>query len=423
MKAHFDIHTLWLNLYPAPYDHEGALDKLRRYAPGAAVHLWDRERTKPLAEEFEPGLWDELFRLARPVMVVDILRWLVIYRHGGLYWQLGCVPWRPMEAFVPENPEVECRLWTENVMSPEECQKMAAKPIRQGRPEEPIRVANQVIWCRQGAAFAKRMVEFLLERARKWTPQEDYDVLFITANAAVSEAYDLFGKGNPRVELVGLAETRQMVRWKHGGMWRRDPRPVAVMEPRKEKPFDFRLLPPNGVKETAKSLVYRFAKKHEHERMLREEAGWEGEGAVRALEAGCGAFLAEHGIRRIQQIPVGSKADKRFWNLLYDRVPPCDLVAAADWFEWLPYHEIRKIWSQILRSGCRWLAVTTCPLLETQANRGVGDFRPLNLEQAPFLFGEPDATVPFPSPWRRQDRVIGIWNCRKLVEKAEAVAR
>ncbi|MBQ7251912.1 MAG: hypothetical protein IJS32_04845 [Kiritimatiellae bacterium] len=418
MKTPLDIHTLWLNLYPAPYDYEGELEKLRRYAPDAAFHLWGREATKPLAEEYRPGLWEELFRLARPVMAADILRWLVLWREGGLYWQLGCVPWRPMKAFVPEDPGIECRLWTENVMSPAECQAMASKPIRQGRPEEPIRVANQVFYCRKGAAFAKRMVDFLLERAEKWTPREDYDVLYITANAAVSEAWDRFGKNDPRVELTELSETRQMVRWKHGGMWRRDPRPVVAEAKRPEEPQPFRLLPPNGPRETAKSLVYRFAKRHPHERLLRDGMPWEGEGAVRALQTEGEAFLAERKIKRIVQIPVANSADNRFLNLLYDRVPACDMVLAADWFEWLPYHEIRRIWSQILQSGCRWLAVTTCPLLETQANRGVGDFRPLNFEKAPFLFGKPERTIPFPSPMRRQDRVIGIWDCRKLRERA-----
>ena len=139
---------------------------------------------------------------------------------------------------------------------------------------------------------------------------------------------------------------------------------------------------------------------------------------MRALETRGGAFLEERKIRRIAQIPVEDFGDERFLNLLYDRVPSCDMVLAADWFEWLPYHEIQRIWSQILRSGCRWLAVTTCPLLGTQANRGVGDFRPLNFEKAPFLFGEPEMTIPFPSSMRRQDRVIGIWDCRKLQEHA-----
>ena len=138
---------------------------------------------------------------------------------------------------------------------------------------------------------------------------------------------------------------------------------------------------------------------------------------MRALKAEAGTFLTDRGIRRIVQIPVANVSGKRFLNLLYERVPSCDMVVAADWFEWLPYHEIRRIWSQILRSGCRWLALTTCPLLDSQENRGVGDFRPLNFEKAPFHFGPPETTVAFPSPLRRQDRAIGIWDCRKLRER------
>lgn len=423
MDETLKIHAIWIRgLYKTPYDYGGAWDNLQRYAPGAGFHLWGREELEVLAEGFRKGLWQELAGLARPVMAVDILRWLVLYREGGLYWQLGCIPWRPMEAFVPEKPETECRLWTENVMTEAECRAMAAKPIRAEVPEEPVRVTIGVLYCKRGAAFAKRMLDFLLERTKRWTPQEDYDVLYITGNAAMSEAWERFGKDDPRVELTGLEKTRQMVRWQYHGMWRKDVRSAGPTEKKRDEHLErFRLLPSNGFKETAKSWVYRLAKKHPHERLLREAADWQGAGALRALEARGRAFLEKRGIRRIVQIPVEGAGDRRFRNLLYDRVPSCDMLVAADWFEWLPYHEIQRIWSQILRSGCRWLAVTTCPLLETQANRGVGDFRPLNFEKAPFLFGEPDVTVPFPSPLRRQDRVIGIWDCRKLREKNEGV--
>lgn len=422
MDETLKIHAIWIRgLYKTAYDYSRAWANLERYDSEAEFHLWGQEELEALSEGYRPGLWKELSGLARPVMAVDILRWLVLYREGGLYWQLGCVPWRPLEAFVPENPDVECQLWTENVMTEAECRAMAAKPIRKGLPEEPVRVTIGVIYCKQGAAFAKRMLDFLLERAKRWTPQEDYDVLYITGNAAMSEAWDRFGKDDPRVELTGLEETRQMVRWQYHGMWRKDVRGTGSVQGKRGEQLEiFRLLPPNGFKETAKSWVYRFAKKHPHERLLQGKADWQGEGALKALEAGCGAFLKEHGIRHIVQIPMATTGGRRFRNLLYDRVPSCHMIVVADWFECLPYHEIQRIWSQILRSGCRWLAATTCPLLATQANRGVGDFRPLNLEKAPFLFGEPDTTVPFPSPLRRSDRMIGVWDCLVLRERAGA---
>lgn len=410
------IHTIWIRkLYQTAFCYEGVWNKLQRYAPDAEFHLWGREELEALADAYRPGLWAELSGLARPVMAVDVLRWLVLYRMGGLYWQLGCIPWRPMAAFVPTNPGIECRLWTENVMTEAECQAMTVHPIRAGIPEEPVRVAIQVFYCQRGAAFAKRMLDFLLERIRRWTPQEDYDVLYITGNGAMSEFWNRFGRDDPHVELIGLSETRQMVRWQYHGMWRKDSRGSPTATTRKETFERFRLLPPNGVKETLKSCFYHFTHRHPHERLLRQEATWAGEGAIQALEA-CAGFLQEQGIRRMVQIPVRRGNDRRFLNLLYDRVPPCDLVVAADWLEWLPYHEIQRIWSQIVQSGCRWLGLTTCPLLDSQANRGVGDFRPLNFEKPPFLFGPPKMMVPFPSPMRRQDRVIGIWDCRKLQE-------
>jgi len=422
MNKHLDVHTIWIrDLYKTSYDYHGALDNLRRYATEAEVHLWGREELEPLAEGYRKGLWEELSGLARPVMAVDILRWLVLYREGGLYWQLGCIPWRSMGDFVPDDPKVECRLWTENVMTEAECRAMAEKPIRGGVPEEPVRVTIGVLYCRKGAAFAKRMVDFLLERAERWTPKEDYDVLYITGNAAMSEALDRFGKNDPLVELTGLAETRQMVRWQYHGMWRKDARSPRNRPTQTRDLEPFRLVPTGGVKDWAKGWVYRLSRKHPHEVLFRSFGkDWAEEDAARALE-GCKAFLAEHGIQKIVQIPAGNTGAGRFRNLLYESLPMCDMVVAADWFEWLPYQEIRRIWSRVLRSGCRWLAATHCPLLESQADRGVGDFRPLNLEKAPFFFGEPAATVPFPSRVRRSDRVIAIWDCRALLKNADAL--
>lgn len=416
-----NIHAIWITaLYKTSYDYGSVLDNLRQYAPDADFHLWEREELAELAEEYHPGLWKEVMALARPVMAVDILRWLVLWREGGLYWQLGCIPWVPLGEFAPERPEVECRLWTENIMTAEECRKMAEKPIREGVPEEPVRVCIGVIWCRRGAEFARRMVEFLLERARKWTPKEDYDVLYITGNAAMSEAWDRFGKGDPHTELVGLAETRRMVRWQYHGMWRQDSgrgkgTNVETGASRQELPFG--LAPVGGAKERAKGLVYRLTGKHPHERLWRNMgADWTGAGARQALEEGAEEWLKVNGVRRIAWIPAEGLDSRRFRNLLYEGAPRCDLLLAADWFEWLPDHEIQRIWSQVVRSGCPWLAATTCPLLETNRNTAVGEFRPLNLEARPYAFGHPVVAVPFPSAGRRSDRVLAVWNCQAMGE-------
>ena len=410
-----DIHAIWITgLYPERFSHTEAWANLRRYAPDARFHLWDRDELEPLANDYEPGLWEELFHLSRPVMAVDILRWLILYRFGGLYWQIGCVPWYPIDAFVPDNPDVACRLWTENVMLPEQCRQMAAKPIRKGIPEEPVRIAIQVLYSRPEAPFALKMLSFLLDRVRALVPREDYDVLYITGNAAMSEAYDRFGKNDPHVELMNLAQTRQMVRWRYHGTWRNDSTRAAAQVASQTSDFPpFRLLPPIGMKERAKSWLYRFVKRHPHENLFRSKGLWEGGGALQAL-ATAKSFLETNGIRCLLAVPFATPADRRFLNLLYDPVPNCDLALLPDVFEWLPYHEIQRILSRLLQSSCRFLAITHCPLLESHANRGLGDFRPLNLEQSPFRFSPPELTIPFPSPHRRQDRVLAVWNCEVL---------
>ena len=50
----------------------------------------------------------------------------------------------------------------------------------------------------------------------------DYDLLYITANAAMSEYYDRYAKSNNDVELVSLNQAQKMVNWNAKGRWRMD---------------------------------------------------------------------------------------------------------------------------------------------------------------------------------------------------------
>ncbi|NLG36284.1 MAG: hypothetical protein GX548_13120, partial [Lentisphaerae bacterium] len=211
-------HTLKEN--DEDFDH-GPWETMRKYAPDFDVQLWTYSRIRDFCRQQAPAIWEHLSRCSHPVMMVDVLRWLVVSHFGGIYWQMNTTPLREMSAYLP-SPGKNVRLFTEFVLTPDQCQSMAAEPIRNGQPEEATRVLIQAFSAHPAAPFVLKTIDLLMDRARTLTPKKDYDILYITGNAAVSTAYDRFGKDDASVELVDLRVSKQMIKWHYRGSWRRE---------------------------------------------------------------------------------------------------------------------------------------------------------------------------------------------------------
>ena len=207
---------------PHAFDH-GPCERMCRYAPDFEVRLWTLPDAQAHCERCHPGIWDVLLAAPRPMMMVDYLRWLVVHDCGGIYWQYDFNALAPMQQMLP-SPEKQVRLFTEFVNDSETCRKMAEEPIRQGEPEESIRVVNQVFSAPAGHRFIRSTMDLIEHRLRTCTFRKDYDLLFISANAAVSTAYDRFGKDDPTVELMPLEVTRRSFKIIYRGTWRTDSR-------------------------------------------------------------------------------------------------------------------------------------------------------------------------------------------------------
>ena len=202
------------------FDHQPYF-AMQKYAAGFDVRLWTYSRARSFCQEFYPDIWDALLKVTRPVMLIDVLRWVVVHHFGGLYWQMNTTPLKPMTAYFP-SPGHAVRLFTEFDLTADQCQIAKSEPIRQGEPEESKRVLIQVFSALPGAAFVKNVIQLQLERIKSYRPKKDYDILFITGNAAISTAYDRYGKNDKSVELTGLAESRHMIKWHYRGSWRMD---------------------------------------------------------------------------------------------------------------------------------------------------------------------------------------------------------
>lgn len=417
------------------FDH-GPVAAMRAYAPGFEVKLWTFSAVRELCRERYPDVWAALENVARPVMRVDVLRWVVVHRFGGIYWQMNATPLRAMEAYLPA-PGKSVRLFTEFELTPEKCRALAAEPIRGGEPEEPVRVLIQAFAAEPGAAFVEKTIDFLVDRVRAHEPRRDYDVLYITGNAAISTAYDRFGKSDESVERIGLDESRRMLKWHYRGSWRTDAPPAAAAAAG---------IAPAPKLDRVPALAaagYRWLRMHPHEALLRRLGAerprtsclpallpWiERAGIRRVCEAPCGRPAGGQDrveylggdpdrelVRENRRHAPGGGARFAHVNLLYTRFPPVDLFICPDFLEWLSFAEARRAVRRILATARpRYLALTGYRWLNDRWDTAFGDFRPIDYRGDPFRFPEPEEIAALaPLGDGRPDRSLLVWDGRQL---------
>ena len=415
-------------------------ESMVRYAPDFEVRLWTYAQAREFCTAHYPAIWEGIHKLARPIMMLDVLRWLVVYHFGGIFWQYYQVPLAPMARMLP-SPGRQAKVFTEFVLSPGECRRLAAEPIRNGEPEEPVRVLNQVFSAVPRHPFIKATLDLIVERTSTLTPRRDYDILFISANAAVSTAYDRFGKNDPTVELVSRPDTRAMFKTQYLGSWRTDD---AAAGGAKEPAVSLPARVARACKAAVKSVpalagaYFRWVEPHPHETafagMTREAqgdspvggmAGWAAEYGIRSvLDYPCGpvgGVAAWKDVAYIGGDPVRATARRnrrecrvpgasfRFMNIMYSRLPRVDLVVCRNIFTRLPCRDALEALRRLRASGAGWLLATTFPLLNANWDGALGDERPLNMTLPPFSFLEPLRILPDPDANGRTDRSLALW--------------
>ena len=414
------------------FDH-GPYFTLCKYSPDFEVRLWTFSKARDFCAAHYPEVWAVVEKCPHPTMMVDILRWLFVYHFGGIYWQLSTTPLVEMGALLPA-PGKDVRLFTEFNLTPEQCQALAAEPIRQGEPEESIRVLNQVFSARPRAAFIQKVLDLILDRNRNHAPAKDYDILFIGANAALSTAYDRFGKNDAAVELMSREESRRMLKWRYLGSWRKDSRPATAFRSPPPPP-----IPPMDRWPAFAAACYRWAKRHPHEALMAQIDAVrprtsclshilplsEKLGLRRVYEAPCGACDPAGGVpveyaggdpnravvRENRRRNPGGRARFQHVNMLYSRFPTVDLFICPDFLEWLSYAEALRVLRRIAVSTPRHIALTGYHFLRDSWDTALGDFRPIDFRAAPFRFPEPLETIDLPPlAGGRPDRCLLIWS-------------
>lgn len=103
--------------------------------------------------------------------------------------------------------------------------------------------------------------------------------------------------------------------------------------------------------------------------------------------------------------------------------PPLDAVFSRDVLVHLPYALIQKAIAHWVGQGFRYLFLTNFPHIAANADCGIGDWRPLNLERAPFNFPQPIRQIWEGAPVKGSlysDKSIGVWEVSELLQSVLA---
>ena len=97
-------------------------------------------------------------------------------------------------------------------------------------------------------------------------------------------------------------------------------------------------------------------------------------------------------------------------DLVSSPLPRADLIFCRDCLVHLSYRNIFLAIDNIKRSGAEYLMSTTFPALQSNHNIITGDWRPLNLERAPFNFPRPEQLIDEACPVAGySDKSLGVW--------------
>jgi len=198
--------------------------RLAEQLPDWKVIMWTLPRLHEFSEKHYPGIWDRAWSSAsRPTQIVDLYRWIVVHHHGGVYFQYNSKLNVDPEMLLPSKGK-NVRLFTEFVWFSPLLRHLPAWrfPIRQGQPEERTRAMNQIFSAAPKHPYIQLTWQSILNRMEAMKPKCDYDILFIGANAFVSELYEKEGQNRSDVEMLNFWQTRRMVQVSSKGSWRTD---------------------------------------------------------------------------------------------------------------------------------------------------------------------------------------------------------
>ena len=192
--------------------------EFKKNNPEWEIRLWTLSKIKSFISSNYPQYSDIWKLIKHPTQTVDFYRLIVTYHYGGVYWQYNSLQKAPLETFIPPANK-SIRLFVENIVPKIKCMKNGYEKIRQYKPEEVIRVANQVFSAYPKNNFLLHCINKLWDNLHKFNIESQYDILYTSANAMISEAYDEYSKKN---DIQLTYRTIDYIKLSSNGSWRMD---------------------------------------------------------------------------------------------------------------------------------------------------------------------------------------------------------
>ena len=104
-------------------------------------------------------------------------------------------------------------------------------------------------------------------------------------------------------------------------------------------------------------------------------------------------------------------------DLLADKLPPSDLVMVRDCLVHLSFADIHSAFNNLKASGARYLLTTTFTQLQENRDIVTGDWRPINLQQAPFNLPTPLVVIDekcLDANGAYRDKSLALWELRNV---------
>ncbi len=142
------------------------------------------------------------------------------------------------------------------------------------------------------------------------------------------------------------------------------------------------------------------------------DAGWINQSGLGARYVGID--IVPDLVERLQARAAAGEisGDYHLADITRDPLPRCDAILCRDCLVHLSFANIERAVANFRRSGATWLIATTFPQWQSNRDCEDGDWRALNFERAPFIWGAPvellnENCTEAGGGWR--DKSLGVW--------------
>src|SRR5437588_8306903 len=139
--------------------------------------------------------------------------------------------------------------------------------------------------------------------------------------------------------------------------------------------------------------------------------------AALPIDSYLGIDIVESLIAKNQRLHGQEGVNFQSGDLTIVDLPECDLILCRDCLVHLSFENIRRVLSNFIRSGSKYLLTTTFPENDVNFDIENGDWRMLNLQTQPFVLPDPIVLINEQCEevdGAYKDKSLGLWGLQQL---------